>query len=128
MVLLKSYGFIFFLISELRLSSSSNTTSWCDNLGATFLSANSVFHAHTKHVEVDYHFIHDNVAKKEIQVQFISSKDQLVDILTKPLPLVSFASFQSKLRVVSTLSLTRHIMERVLYIYVNILYRNSYHV
>jgi histone deacetylase 1/2 len=89
------------LLLELRLSSSSSTTLWCDNLGATFLSANPVFHARTKHVEVDYHFIRDRVANKEIQVRFISSKDQLADVLTKPLPLVSFASFRSKLQVES---------------------------
>ena len=44
------------LLSELRISSSSMTTLWCDNLGATFLSANPIFHACTKHVGVDYHF------------------------------------------------------------------------
>jgi hypothetical protein len=60
-----------------------------------------VFHARTKHVEVDYHFVRDRVAKREIQVRFISSKDQLADVLTKPLPLVSFAYFRSKFRVES---------------------------
>jgi histone deacetylase 1/2 len=89
------------LLAELRISTSSMTTLWCDNLGATFLSANPVFHARTKHVEVDYHFVRDRVAKREIQVRFISSKDQLADVLTKPLPPVSFAYFRSKLRVES---------------------------
>jgi hypothetical protein len=28
-----------------------------DNLGALSLSSNPVYHAHTKHIEVDYHFI-----------------------------------------------------------------------
>jgi len=89
------------LLTELRVPSSTVTTLWCDNLGATFLSANPVFHAHTKHVEVDYHFVRDRVTKQEIQVRFISSKDQLADVLTKPLPPVSFAYFLSKLRVES---------------------------
>jgi len=51
------------LLSELQLSSSSMTMLWCDNLRATFLYVNLVFHARTKHVEVDYHFVRDRVAK-----------------------------------------------------------------
>ena len=84
------------LLTELRILSSTVTTLWCDNLGATFLFANPVFHARTKHVEIDYHFVRDRVTKQEIQVRFISSKDQLVYVLTKPLPSVSFAYFRSK--------------------------------
>eukprot|EP00258_Populus_trichocarpa_P045430 XP_024461449.1 zinc finger MYM-type protein 1 [Populus trichocarpa] len=38
----------------------------CDNLNAIYLSVNLIFHAYTKHVEVDYHFIRDRVAKKDI--------------------------------------------------------------
>jgi hypothetical protein len=61
-----------------------------------------VFHARTKHVDVDYHFVYDRNAKREnIQVRFISSEDQLADVLTKPLPPVSFTYFRSKLRVES---------------------------
>jgi len=89
------------LLTELRVPSSTVTTLWCDNLRATFLFTNPVFHAHTKHVEIDYHFVRDRVTKQEIQVRFISSKDQLTDVLTKPLPPVSFAYFRSKLRVES---------------------------
>jgi hypothetical protein len=29
---------------------------WCDNLGATYLSANPIFRGRVKHVEIDYHF------------------------------------------------------------------------
>jgi len=39
------------LLKELRLANSSSATLWCDNLGATYLSANPVFHARTKHIE-----------------------------------------------------------------------------
>jgi len=90
-----------YLLTDLCFSPSSATTIWCDNLGATYLSVNPVFHACTKHVEVDYYFVRDRVAKKEIQIHFIPSKDQLADVLTKPLPHSAFASVRSKFYVVS---------------------------
>jgi hypothetical protein len=65
-----------YLLSDLCFSSSSITTIWCDKLGATYLSANLISYACTKHVEVDYHFVHDRVVKKEIQIRFITSKNQ----------------------------------------------------
>lgn len=46
----------------------------CDNLGVTYICANPVFHARTKHVEIDFHFVHDKVASGELQVNFISTK------------------------------------------------------
>jgi histone deacetylase 1/2 len=57
----------------MQVPSVSVPTIWCDNLGATYLSTNPIFHARTKHVEVDYHFLRDQVAKKEIQIHFIPS-------------------------------------------------------
>ncbi|XP_031116520.1 uncharacterized protein LOC116020179 [Ipomoea triloba] len=87
------------LLRELGLDSSEPPTLWCDNLGATYLCANPVFHARTKHVEIDYHFVRDKVAKKELQVHFISTKDQLVDMFTKPLAGPRFTTLRDKLNV-----------------------------
>lgn len=54
----------------------------CDNLGATYLSVNPVLHSRNKHMEIDFHFVHDRVAAKTLQVAFLPSKDQLADVLT----------------------------------------------
>ena len=88
-----------YLLIDLQIPSISAPIIWCDNLGATYLSANPFFHAHTKHVEVDYYFVRDIVVKKEIQIRFISSQDQLANVFTKPFPTASFTAFCFKLRV-----------------------------
>ena len=56
---------------------------WCDNLCTLALASNPVFHSCTKHIEVDYLFVREQVVQKDIQAQFISTKDQLGDILAK---------------------------------------------
>jgi hypothetical protein len=45
------------LLKELRVTHHPVARLWCDNLGATYLLANPVFHARMKHIEVDFHFV-----------------------------------------------------------------------
>jgi hypothetical protein len=73
------------LLRELDVISPEPLILYCDNIGATYLASNPIYHAHTKHIEIDYHFVRDMVAKKFLKVCFISGKDQLAEILTKPL-------------------------------------------
>ena len=42
-------------------------------------------HSRTKHIEVRHHFLRDHVMKNDIKLEFISTKEQLADIFTKPL-------------------------------------------
>jgi histone deacetylase 1/2 len=90
------------LLRELEVSQKQPPVLWCDNIGATYLSSNPVFHARTKHIEVDYHFVRKRVAQKLLRIKFISSKDQLVDILTKPLPLPQFVGCRHNLNLLCT--------------------------
>lgn len=48
---------------------------WYDSIGARYISANLIFYAHTKYVEIDFHFIENMVAKKLIEFEFLSTKD-----------------------------------------------------
>jgi hypothetical protein len=55
------------LLAELGYSLSVHApVLWCDNLGATYLSANPRFYDRTKHIEVDFHFFRERVANKEL--------------------------------------------------------------
>jgi hypothetical protein len=74
---------------------------WCDNLGATYLSANLVFNARAKHIEIDFHFVRERVAKRKIEVQFIASNDQVADGFTKALPTHKLDVFKSNLNLES---------------------------
>jgi len=73
------------LLKELGVRSSPTARLWCDNLGATYLSANPVFHARTKHIEIDYHFVRERVAQKLLDIKLIGTNDQVADGFTKPL-------------------------------------------
>lgn len=56
-----------------------------DNLEATYLTSNPVYHSQTKCMDIDFHFVRDRVAAKTLNVQFCKSKDQLADIFIKSL-------------------------------------------
>nr|GEZ48099.1 hypothetical protein [Tanacetum cinerariifolium] len=56
------------LLRELKVPMTCVSVLWHDNLGATYLLANPVFHARTKHVEVDFHFVREKVAARKLFV------------------------------------------------------------
>jgi hypothetical protein len=87
------------LLRELGVISPNQPILYCDNIGATYLTSNPIYHARIKHIAIDYHFVRDMVAKKLLEVCFISRKDQLADILTKPLVAARFIMFRSNLNV-----------------------------
>nr|GEX05881.1 copia protein [Tanacetum cinerariifolium] len=65
----------------------------CDNKGAIDPSKNHVLHSRTKHIEIRYHFLRDNVQKGNISIEKVSSEDNIADILTKPLKREPFDLF-----------------------------------
>ena len=73
----------------------------CDNISATYLAANPILHARTKHVEINYHFVTERVLQCSLFVQFTPSDDQLADCMTKPLSTQRFITLRSKLTVLT---------------------------
>jgi hypothetical protein len=64
-----------------------------------YLASNPIYHACTKQIEIDYHFVPDMVAKKLLEVCFVFGKNQLADILTKPLVAARFIMLRFNLNV-----------------------------
>jgi hypothetical protein len=61
------------VLGELGIFQAQASVLWCDNLGATFFTANRIFHASMKHIEIDFHFMREKVANGALKVRFVSS-------------------------------------------------------
>lgn len=87
------------LLQEIKLPIPRIPILWCDNLSAKALASNPVFHARSKHIEVDVHFIRDQVLSNKVVVVYVLSSDQIADCLTKALTHTKFTQFRDKLGV-----------------------------
>ena len=72
----------------------------CDSQSAIQISRNPVQHTRTKHIDIRYHYLKDQVLEKLITMEFVSTQDQLADILTKPLLKDQFHKLRSLLGVI----------------------------
>src|SRR4051812_20407332 len=77
----------------------------CDNESAIKIAYNSVDHTRTKHIEIRHHFIRDHVAREDIELSYVSTKDQLADIFTQPLDKARFCYLRNVLNIVDLRSL-----------------------
>ena len=68
-----------------------------DNQGAIQLSNNNKFHACTKHINVRYHFIHEALENKLLEIKYVPTDENIVDIFTKPLSRLLFKKFREML-------------------------------
>ncbi|GJR80146.1 retrovirus-related pol polyprotein from transposon TNT 1-94 [Tanacetum coccineum] len=58
---------------------------YCYNKSAIALCCNNVQHSRSKHIDIRYHFIKEQVESGVVELYFIRTKYQLADIFTKPL-------------------------------------------
>jgi hypothetical protein len=49
------------------------------------MTDNPVEHSRTKHIAIRYHFLRDHQQRGDIKIAYVSTKEQLADIFTKPL-------------------------------------------
>ncbi|XP_062103516.1 uncharacterized mitochondrial protein AtMg00810-like [Humulus lupulus] len=87
------------LLKEMRLKISSTPVIWCDNMSASALASNPVYHARTKHIELDIHFVRDKVIQGKLEIRHVPSHDQLADCLRKGLSHTRFRFLIDKLGI-----------------------------
>ena len=60
---------------------------------------NPIFHARTKHVDTQFHFVREKLQSNEITLMYCNTCENDVDIFTKPLGKIKFEMFREMLGV-----------------------------
>ncbi|XP_024995925.1 uncharacterized protein LOC112529082 [Cynara cardunculus var. scolymus] len=66
-----------YLLRELHVLRPNRPTILCDNRSAFFLSQNLVSHKQAKHIDLDYHFVHELISSGKLYTPYVPSKLQL---------------------------------------------------
>ncbi|GAA0156122.1 hypothetical protein LIER_38218 [Lithospermum erythrorhizon] len=76
---------IHYLLCDLQVTLPTTPIAYCDNIAATYLAYNPVFHSRTKYISIDYHFVREKVAFGALKVVHIPNHAQLADVFIKAL-------------------------------------------
>jgi hypothetical protein len=74
----------------------------CDNESAICIADNPVEHSRTKHIAIRYHFLRDHQQRGDIEIAYVSTKEQLADIFTKPLDENTFTKLRHELNILNS--------------------------
>ncbi|XP_018505047.2 uncharacterized mitochondrial protein AtMg00810-like [Pyrus x bretschneideri] len=73
------------ILKDLHVFVPSSPVLYCDNQSAIALSLNPVQHSRIKYLKTDFHFVREWVQKGDLSVEYLCTKDQIADVLTKGL-------------------------------------------
>jgi hypothetical protein len=74
----------------------------CDNESAIRMADNPVEHSRNKHIAIWYHFLRDHKQRGDIEIAYVSTKEQLADIFTKPLYEKTFTKLRNELNILDS--------------------------
>ncbi len=89
------------LITQLFSTTLDATTLFSDNQSAIALTKDHQYHARTKHIDIQFHFIHWIVEEGSLRLVFCPTADMVTDALTKALPSPKVKHFAAELGLVS---------------------------
>ena len=70
-----------------------------DNQGAIAMTKNPVKHSRTKHIDIRYHFIRENLLKNEFNIEYCPTTHMIADVMTKPLGTQLFERFRGMMNM-----------------------------
>jgi hypothetical protein len=76
-----------------------------DNESAIRMADNPLEHNRTKHIAIRYHFLRDHQQRGDIEIAYVSTKEQLADIFTKPLDEKTFTKLRHELNILDSRNL-----------------------
>jgi hypothetical protein len=74
----------------------------CDNESAICMADNPVEHSRTKHIDIRYHFLRVHQKGGDIEIAYVSTKEQLANIFTKPLDEKTFSKLRNELNILDS--------------------------
>jgi hypothetical protein len=74
---------------------------YCDNTSAINISNNPIMQSKMKHIPIKYHFVREQVAKNNIRVEYVGTREQVAYIFKKQLPREAFEYLLQRLGVIS---------------------------
>ena len=69
----------------------------CDDTSAINIFKNPIQQSKTNHIDIKHHCIRDRVLNGDMELKFVSTTDQLADILTKSLDEKTFVSIRRRI-------------------------------
>jgi hypothetical protein len=64
------------MLEDIHCKQTGPTILWCDNQSVLKMVKNPVFHERTKHIEIDCHFVREQVSVEQIKLEYCPSIDQ----------------------------------------------------
>ncbi|XP_074271853.1 secreted RxLR effector protein 161-like [Silene latifolia] len=89
------------LLADLGNEQRQATVLWCDNKFAIAMTKNPAYHARTKHIEIQHHFIRGLVSEGKVELKFCGTTDQNADLFTKSLTQAKHQMFMKRIGVCS---------------------------
>jgi hypothetical protein len=74
----------------------------CDNESAIRMADNPVEHSRTKHIDIRYHFLRDHQQRVDIEIAYVSTKEQLADTFIKPSDEKTFSKLRNELNILDS--------------------------